>query len=78
MPMSGDQMASEIKSAVDAIIPAGGTPADLNYLKALAGAIVAHIKNNAVVSTTDTGTASAVTPGVGTAPVTATGTGTIS
>jgi hypothetical protein len=78
MPMSGDSMASEIKSAVDAIIPAGGTPADLNYLKALAGAIVAHIKNNAVVNTNDTGTATGAVGGGGGVPVVATGVGTIS
>lgn len=68
MAMNGDTLAGEIKTAIDAILPTGSNPADLNYLKALANAIVTHIKTNAEISGTTTG----VTTGMGTAPTTGT------
>lgn len=77
MAMNSDNLADEIKSAMDALNPGGAAAlCDINFIKALSTAIVNHIKNNAVVSTTDTGT---VTSGAGSGgSVEATGTGTVS
>ena len=52
MAMDGDSLASEIKAAYEALSPPSAASLDLDYFKALANAIVDHIKNNAVVTTT--------------------------
>lgn len=68
MAMNGDTLAGEIKTALDGLLPEGSSEADLDYLKAIANAIVDHIKTNGQVSTTGvTGTGS---PG-GPLPITA-------
>lgn len=48
-----------------------------HMLDAFAQAIIEHLKSEAEIAVETTGTASDVTPGVGTAPVTSTGTATI-
>ena len=53
MPMSGDQLAQEIKTAYDAVKPEGSADVDLDTIKLLANAIVDHIKNNAKATGSD-------------------------
>ena len=50
--MNGDTLATEIKAAYDILKPAG-TSIDLDFVKALANAIVDHITANAKATGTD-------------------------
>ena len=75
MAMDGDALAGEIKSAYEAVMSSKGITTsggvDEDFVKALANAIVNHIKNNAEVSTTVTGT-------LPSGPVAASGSGDVS
>ncbi len=51
MPMVGDILGAEIQAAIEAVVPQAALNAEsLEIWKAIAGAIVAHIKANAVVT----------------------------
>lgn len=79
MPMNGNTMASEVKSALQGLGYTIDTDAE-DAWKAICGAIVNHIKNNAAIATTVTVTSvSGVTTGGGVSgPGAGTGSGTIS
>lgn len=75
MAMNTTQLAAEIGAAIQGVQP--DIVLDAASLEALAGAIIAHIRNNAVVTTTvASGITVSVDPNTGTGSTTATGTGT--
>jgi len=91
MSMNGNGLGNEIAAALETlgVLKGGETAADIEPIwQAIGGAIVAHIQNNAVVSTNISGNGLATLPvqvvpatgtGATTAPdvVTGTGTGTV-
>lgn len=55
MSMNGDTLAGEIKTAYETLKPEGAGDLDLDFLKALANAIITHIKTNGHATGNDTG-----------------------